>query len=165
MRHNRELSNKTIRLAESDFIIRMIYKYVYKFVLFIFLSLCYSAFWRSLVNEYDDDGDDDLVVCFFFNVHRHLFGFSEHLLSLLILGPTCIQCCCALGFLLFLLFCNFCDSETDWCNTQVLASYKSQKDDSWCFTWSASNISKVKIPSGSTRTTATRTTRCEAYAI
>jgi len=58
-RHNRELINKTSRLADSNFIVRMIYKDMHSFVSFLYLSLCYFAFWHSLINEYDDDHDDD----------------------------------------------------------------------------------------------------------
>ena len=61
-RHNRVLINKTSRLADSDFIIRMIYKDMYQFVSFLYLSLCYFAFWQSLINEYHDDDDDDGVL-------------------------------------------------------------------------------------------------------
>ena len=37
----------------------MIYIDMYQFVSFLYLSLCYFAFWQSLINEYDDDDDDD----------------------------------------------------------------------------------------------------------
>jgi len=35
---------------------------MHQFASFLYLSLCYFAFWQSLINEYDDD-DDDNVMC------------------------------------------------------------------------------------------------------
>ena len=58
-RHNKELINKTSRLADTGSIIPVIYKDVIVCISFLYQSLCYFAFWQSLINEYDDDDDDD----------------------------------------------------------------------------------------------------------
>jgi len=63
--HNRELINKTSRLAEASFIVRMLYKNTHFFTILLLRSLncfismpttlyrCYFAFCQNALNEYE----------------------------------------------------------------------------------------------------------------